>query len=234
MASGDGVERARPDIPIEREDERGVAHHLRQRGPIAAHDGRARRHRLEHGRAEALVLRRVHERVGRGDEPVPVAVGHPAGPDHPALEATSGDVRGDVVLGEAAPAEEDQCQPGVVPRPGHQVEQEAVVLVGMGDRRVDDEAAVAEPVAVAQRRRVGDTVGRRRVEAVGHDDHCVRIDPERLDHGRPDVLAGHRHDRGAAHRPRHRDLEIAAFDGREVRRKGSVLQIVHGEHDRVR
>ncbi len=109
-----------------------------------------------------------------------------------------------------------------------------MVLVGMGDRRVHDEAAVADPVALAQRRRVGDGVRRGRVEPVGHDHDGVGVDPERIDHRRPHVLARHGHDRGAAHGSRHRDLEVAALDGGEVRRVGAVLQVVHGQHDRVR
>ncbi len=91
MAGGDGVERPGPGVPIERQHEGGVAGHLGQRGPVAAHDGRAQRHRLEHGRAEALVLRRVDEGVGRGDEPVPVLVGHPTGADHATLETVADD-----------------------------------------------------------------------------------------------------------------------------------------------
>ena len=48
---------------------------------------------------------------------------------------------GDVVLDQAATTEQHEGQVGVVPRPGQQVEQEAVVLVGVGQRRVDDVAA---------------------------------------------------------------------------------------------
>ena len=58
-----------------------------QRGPVAADHRRAERHRLEHGRAEPLVLGREHERLGAGDQPVAVGVGHPARPHDPLAEA---------------------------------------------------------------------------------------------------------------------------------------------------
>ena len=105
-------------------------------------DRRAERHRLEHRRPEPLVLGREHERLGRrpsgrrGRPPAPGPGGSTRGPSSSAAIAA-----GDLVLGEAAPTEQHEREVGIAPRPGQQVEQEAVVLVGVGERRVDDVAA---------------------------------------------------------------------------------------------
>ena len=61
------------------------------------------------------------------------ASGHPAGAHDACRQAEPPDRRRDVVLDEPAAAEEHERSVGIVPRPGQQVEQEGVVLVGVGN-----------------------------------------------------------------------------------------------------
>ena len=155
-ARGDVVERRPPGVRIERPHEPGVADDLGQGRPVAADapacrapSPRARARRSPRTPTGTRAPRR--RRSGRrGRRRTPARAGRP-GPPRPSRV----DRRHDVVLGEAAAAEQDERQVGVVPRPGQQVEQEAVVLVRMGDRRVDDVAPAADAVALrgARRRR---------------------------------------------------------------------------------
>ena len=119
------------------------------------------------------------------------------------------DRRGDVVLGQPAPAEEHEGEVRVGPRPGEQVEQEPVLLVGVGQRREHDVAAVAD--AVARPQLVVGRDGRRHVDAVGDDDDPLRLDAEAVDDRRADVLAGDGDDGGLAHRPGHGEPQVLAL-----------------------
>ena len=135
-----------------------------KRGAVAADDRRAERHRLDHRRAEPLVLGREDERLGRRQQAVAIGRRDAARADDPRPELEGGDVAGDLVLDETATTEQHEGEVGIAPRTGQQVEQEAVVLVRVGQRRVDDVGPVAEVVALAQLRRRRDVrpVGRRR------------------------------------------------------------------------
>ena len=148
-ARGDVVEGALPGVGIEGPHEGGVAGDLRQGGAVAA-DAPACRAPSPRGRAPRsprtptgtrAPRRRRSGRRGRRRTPVPAARPVPPRPSR-------ADRGHDLVLDQAAPAEQDERQVGVVPRSGEEVEQEAVVLVRMGERRVDDVAPGADAVAL--------------------------------------------------------------------------------------
>ena len=126
---------------------------------VAADDGSIERHRLDQRRAEPLVAAREHERRGTGDQGVAVGGGHAAGSDHPIAESEIDDRPADLGVGRTGATEQHQPQRRVGPVPRHHLEQQAMVLVGMRDRRVHDVRTFAEPVAPAH---VADLLDRRR------------------------------------------------------------------------
>ena len=105
-----------------------------------------------------------------------------------------------------------------------------MVLVRVGDRRVDDVAAVTEAVALAQ---LVDVIGRGgRIEAVGHDDDALGIGAEGVDDGPADVLAGNGDDRRPADRERHDNAEVPALEHGQIVGERAVLDVVDRQQDR--
>ena len=96
------------------------------------------RHRLEHRRAEPLVLA-TGTRAPRPPAISPsrsASETRPGGP--PGAEPRRGDRPGDVVLDGPRPPSSTRRRSGSVQRPASRSSRTAVVLVGVGDRRVDE------------------------------------------------------------------------------------------------
>ena len=123
--------------------------------PVARDHRRAERHRLQNRSAEALVLRGKDERLGECDEPVAVRRRHPSRSHDPIGQGVVGDRCRQRLLGGTGAAQQDEGEIGIGPRPGEQFDEQAVVLVRMGDRRIDDHAPPTEAVAPAQLAGVG-------------------------------------------------------------------------------
>ena len=115
----------------------------------------------------------------------------------------------------------------------HQIEQEGVVLVGVGNGRVDDDRSVSQLVAPAKLALRRDLPGQGRLDAVGHDHHPGLIDSVGADHRLPHVVARHSHDLGPAHRAGNDIFQVGALGAREVLGVGEELEIVNGEHVRA-
>ena len=96
-----------------RDDDRCVADHLGNGVGVAAHDGRAERHRLDHRRAEPLVLAREHHRRGVRDEHVAIVGRDATGAHDPRAVSTCVDRPSELGLGGTEPAEQHEPQGGV-------------------------------------------------------------------------------------------------------------------------
>ena len=188
---------------------------------VAADHRRAERHRLEHGRAEALVAAREHQRVGHRSSPSRSASG-----TRPGRITRSPSSRRSIARRRrprraprrrAAPARRS----GSVHGRGEQVEQEAVVLVRVGDRRVARAPARrrARSGPAARRRRLASPASGR-LEAVRHDHDAVRVDAVGVErrcwrtNSLGTATTSARRDRAG-----HRAPQVAPLDGDEVLRE---------------
>ena len=111
---------------------------------------RAEGHRLEHRSAEAFVLRREHERLGEGDQPIAIGGGDPARSDDPLADAERRDRRPKQRRRPPRRRRAGRARGPGRPTARRAVDEQPVALVWMGDRRVDDDASITESIAAAQ------------------------------------------------------------------------------------
>ena len=112
---------------------------------------------------------------------------------------------------------------------GDGVEQHGVVLVEIGDGRVQDEPAVPETVTAAH---LGPGAGCRRRhqrDRPGHDGDPIGVGPQPVDQPTQHESGRHGDEIGTLDRTRHHRTEIPALHGREVVGQIEGLGVVHGE-----
>ena len=127
---------------VGRHQQAGAADHLRQRRRAGRHHRQPGGHGLQHRRAEPLVAAREGQDVGQRVDAVAVALGDPARSDHPAVEAELRHLLEQRRLRRTATTEQHQLHVVVAgAEPGQGPHQHDVVLVGVGDGGVDDDAA---------------------------------------------------------------------------------------------
>ena len=110
----------------------------------------------------------------------------------------------------------------VVGQAGERLDQHQVVLVGVGDRRVEDRGRVRWLGWAG-----GDGLG-----ADGNGHHPARIHAQPLDHLATHVVADGHHQVGPANRPGQRPSQVAALEEREVPGVVERLEVVDGDGHR--
>ena len=125
----------------------------------------------------------------------------------------------DLGVGRTGAAEQHQAQRRVGPVPGHHLQQQAMVLVRMRDRRVHDVRTVPEPVAPAHARRsarpsaYSSAINTGSIGALrtpwGTTTTRGGVDPERVDHGATHELARRRDHGRTRDGSRHHHPQVA-------------------------
>ncbi len=94
-------------------------------------------------------------------------------------------------------------------RPRHELQEEAMLLVRIGDGRIHEHSSPSEPVPIPKCRCIlHRPLGR--FESVRDDQDMIRLDRESLNDRLPDKLAGNRDRRRGANRSRNHPLEVAS------------------------
>ena len=227
------VQSSGPRIGLQGQHDCRLTGHFGQACAVAADHGRAERHRLDHGRPEALVLAREHHRRRHHQQAVTIVRRDASGAHDAAAESEFGDRRCDIAFRRTDTADEHESQGRVLPGCSHHAEQESVTLVRVRHRRQDDHRSAAEPVFGAQFVLAGRCSSERWFHPVRHHSDEIRVTTVGIDDGATHILGRDGNGRRPPHRPGHRPIEIAAFDRTHVLRVGEVLQIVDGQQGRL-
>ena len=200
-----------------------VRHEVGGRGAVGHEHRHTGCHGLQDRDPEPLVGGREGHDDGCCEAGGQVGGRNAAGAGDPVAMATGRYGVSHLGLGGARPAcQHEACGRMVVGQAGERLDQHQVVLVGVGDRRVQDRGWA---------RRLGRTGG----DGLGadrDDHHPGGICSQPIDDPPADLVADGHHQVGPANRPGQRPSQVAALEDREVPGSKEWLEVVDGDRHR--